>query len=422
MFSHRWFGIACLAVSAAHVVPAGTFAAETSFAVSKYGELMVVPVYIGDRKILCLVDTGASNNVFDIELQSVLGAPQGTMLLKMSSGERRVPYFHAPATRLGEIELSRDEIVACLDLSVLRKHMGVDVRGVLGMSALRAHIVRFDFDRGLLEILKQGAEEPANWGRPVPLRADADGLVYHAALQVGGVDCEFLVDTGASMVTIDRSTADRLVRRSEAHYMLHASSFQADGEHRKPVYGLPRLAIGPYTHHCIPLWQSGERKLGLSLLSCYQVVFDFPGCVMYLKPGSRFGEDESVETAGLEIDRRNDVVVAAYVWKSGAAGRAGLRAGDRIDRVGDREASSYELDELRHLFGSADQSPIPIMYSRAGRLRRTTLVVDDPTIGTATSGMVATGPRPPLPTNAQPTTARSTTVRTVAPVRRLFRR
>jgi predicted aspartyl protease len=388
-----------------------------SFAVGKFGEHMVVPIHVGDREILCLVDTGATHNVFDIELKSSLGAQLGTGVMGTSGGDLEVPIYRAPAARLGGIELSREDPVACLDLSHWRKRMGVDLRGVVGMAALKRHVVRIDFDRGALEILEPGAEPSTSWGRPVALRTDNNGLRCFATLSVGGADREFLVDTGANMITIDRPTADALVRRSEAHYMAQADALSFDGKHRSAVYGLRRLAMGAYTQQCVALWQDGELKLGLTFFSCYQVVFDFPKRIMYLQPGARFGDDEHVETAGLEIDDRNEEMVVAYVWNSGAAGRAGLRAGDRLVKVGDREASSYELYELRHLFDSADQTPIPITYSRYGRLRQTTLVVDDSNIGTT-----ASRPTVNQPTAARPPANRQPVSRTAAPVRRFFRR
>jgi predicted aspartyl protease len=383
-----------------------------SFAVGKHGDLLVVPIHIGDREILCLVDTGATHNFFDTELQPILGAPVDTAVLAMSSGDRTIPVYQAPAARLGGIELSREDPVACLDLSAWRKRMGVDLRGVIGMAALKRHVVRVDFDRGALEILEPGTEEPMSRGRPVALRTDSNGLRCFATLSVGGAECEFLVDTGATMVTIDQSTANRLLQRSEAHYMAQAESLEFDGKHVSRVYGLREMKQGPYTHQRLALWQDEDHKLGLSFFSCYQVVFDFPKRVMYLQPGDRFGGDERIDTAGLEIDKRKEGMVVAYVWNSGSAGRAGLRSGDRLVKVGDREASSYELYELRHLFDSADQTPIPITYSRSGRLRQTTLVVDDPTIGTTAS----------RPSVSQPTATRPTVTRTAAPVRRFFRR
>ena len=209
------------------------------------------------------------------------------------------------------------------------------------------------------------------------------------------------------MVTIDRSTVNRLLQRSEAHYLAQAESLEFDGEQLSRIYGLGQLNDGSYTHRRVVLWEDEEHKLGLTFLSCYRVVFDFPNRLMYLQPGTRFGGDERIDTAGLEIDKGKAGMVVAYVWNSGSAGRAGLRRGDRLVKVGDREASSYGLYELRHVFNSAYTTPIPITYSRYGRLRQTTLVADDPTIGTTAS---------------QPTGARSTVSRTAAPVRRFFRR
>lgn len=358
--------------------PASDYAER--FTVSKHGDALIVPMQVGHWKYPCLVDTGASHNAVDLKLQPIVGLTLGTDAATTSGGAVSLPYFTAPDMKLGEIAIDRSLRIFGVDLSPPREVLGFDVQGILGMATLRRHAVRIDFDQGLLDILKPGTKAQENWGEPLPLVADNNGLSFHVRLSLGGAEHNFLLDTGANYVGIDDSLAAELLRRSEIELIQHQRTLTIAGDRLSPIYQLRLLTVGPFNHEEVVVLKSRQNKIGLDYLSRYKVVLDFPNHTMYLKPGAQHDRAEQVSMAGLSIGRKGDKTAVKYVESNSPAERAGLIVDDQLESVGNRPATAYSLFELRKLLGSGHNQQISISYLRSGKRLQATLVLQDPRV------------------------------------------
>jgi predicted aspartyl protease len=350
-----------------------------SFAVLKHGDLLIVPLEVGQRKISCWVDTGSSHIFFDTPLRPLLGASLESAQLRTTGVDLKISTYRAPLARLGKIELNRREPVGCMDLTGYRIGMGLDFQAVVGMAALKEHIVRIDFDHGTLDILPADAEADSSWGEPIPLRSHKSGLGYFVTMSVAGEERSFLLDTGAIRSSISESDSTELLRKGEVRRIPLATAAR-DGEEVAAYVAIPKISVGPFTHEQAVFWESRDTKLGLDYLSRFHVVLDFPNRTMYLKPAERYALPDHIDMSGLEPGRLNGETAVRRVLKAGPAERAGLRSWDMLKQLNGRDVSSYSLFELRELFASGDKKQIPITYSRDGQKRQTTLVLSDPTL------------------------------------------
>lgn len=129
------------------------------------------------------------------------------------------------------------------------------------------------FDLGMLFALLvpwlAAADEP--FGYAVPLEQRESGQYYVHAVLAGGVETDFLVDTGSGYVALSKETFDRVRRTPGTKFVREIVGAMANGRLMKvPIYTVTELAISP---HCrladveVAVFPSGARDiLGLSAL------------------------------------------------------------------------------------------------------------------------------------------------------------
>jgi hypothetical protein len=283
-----------------------------SFDIPKHGDVIVLPVTIDNETYKFGVDTGSSRTIFDISLREHMGEPGEKLTGKSSLGKAiEVETRYPPSARLGglDLELPSDVEfnwrlfgfipiefkhflpVPLMDFSALRKLTGHDIRGVIGMDFLRYHVIRIDFERGKLWLLKAAMDptEPC-----VKMAWDKNGLPAVEVRVADKAPEPFLIDTGhgggAMAGDLDRQIIQDLVQNkmvSDLEDDQSANDFA--GNERKTRSGvLKSVEMGIFKHDDL-LFAAGDRSiLGLGYWSRYVVTLDFPNSVMYLTPVPRY--------------------------------------------------------------------------------------------------------------------------------------
>lgn len=105
----------------------------------------------------------------------------------------------------------------------------------------------------------------------VPLREHTSGQLYVEGVLSGGVETEFLVDTGSGYVALSKATFDRLRRHAPVEHVRDIYGEMANGKLLKvPVYRIGELSIGAacrLTDVEVVVLPSGARDiLGVSAL------------------------------------------------------------------------------------------------------------------------------------------------------------
>src|SRR5262249_50839371 len=145
-----------------------------TFPISRNGRPIILPVKIGDKTYPFQFDTGASQMVYDRELQPRLGAPVGIDQALFPEGNVAIPKYRSIEAHLGNLSIKTDDPVNCEDLShFTRGDYFPVIRGILGMKPFMKHIVQIDFDEGRFSILKPSRNGRENWGSAIPFHYDS---------------------------------------------------------------------------------------------------------------------------------------------------------------------------------------------------------------------------------------------------------
>lgn len=133
------------------------------------GDALLVPVTIRGQDYPFMLDTGTDGILYDTSPGHVLGQRIETALRITSPGglEKKIDSYPNPGATLGNIRLSTDEKVFGTDLTRLRQAIGHEIRGIIGMSFLKAHVVYLDPDAQKIFFLKSAGQS-----RTEPLRIE----------------------------------------------------------------------------------------------------------------------------------------------------------------------------------------------------------------------------------------------------------
>jgi hypothetical protein len=150
----------------------------------------------------------------------------------------------------------------CLDLSQVREASGYDIRGVLGMSFLKAHVIRVDFDAGTLSILKAA---PASASSAFRLSYNDLNLPVLKVEIARGETVAFVVDTGSvgTALTFTSHEFDELVGNGRLELIgspALVATFEGNVRSRKGR--LDKFYVGDFKHEQVFLGESEENLTG----------------------------------------------------------------------------------------------------------------------------------------------------------------
>jgi hypothetical protein len=323
-----------------------------SVPIPKNGDAIVLPLTIAGKQMLFLLDTGSTINIFDKSMRDALKTPIGPVKANTEKDNLTVDTYQPPPVQLGHSDLRMGESVACMDLSDLRKAIGFDIRGILGMDSLKHYIVQIDFDAGQATFWSPEKEPESAWGNPFPLynhQTAIAGLPI-ISIVVDNVPQQFLVDTGANVIRMKKDLIEELrINHELGAFANRVRGATLGGERTDAQYAMKSLTLGPFEHKNLICIESKQNLIGLSYLSRYRVTFHFPYGKMYLAKGPRYQEAEHPDMSGLHILRENDNTVVNYIDPDSPSNRAGIRPDDRILQINRQEASQLSLFDLRNI-------------------------------------------------------------------------
>ncbi len=352
-------------------------AIEGEFQIGTDGRLMLVPVRVNNRDVLCLVDTGASLTAFDVSLRDVLGEPAGLRVLNAPGARVRVESYEWPAVTIGGRLLKSPRPVVAIDLEDMRRASNAKIYGVIGMDVLQSCRVQIDFDRGRLRFLNSLPRNPAELGEKLPLRMEEDGVPYLRGSLGGGLDEWFVIDTRALGNSLQEDVFDELRERKQLQLGASSASMTVAGEMRGDRGKIREFRMGRFRHAGLRFSRVRMSSLGLRYFSRFRVVFDFPGEALYVREGEHYERPEPVATSGLALKWIEGAATVAAVTKNGAGAKAGMKPDDVLVRIDGRPADVFDPFALRELLTSAAGRSVPVTIRRGKRTFDIELVLDD---------------------------------------------
>jgi Aspartyl protease len=320
------------------------------FKVHGDGDALLLPVTVVGKTCLFVFDTGSTNTVFDSSLP--LGKPTEQQPARtgydgISGDTISVSLFDTPATTLGKFDLKAvlPKVIG-VDLSRFRDVSGEDIYGILGMDFLRRHVVRIDFDMGVLTFLKSA--DPTV-GKAVKLQIVNGTLpAANVVIQSHGEE-QFCIDSGFSSPdsgTLNPRLYATMIQSGDYRVgnslIVSASGMNA----RKTIRGKGISAAGYSLRN--PAFSEGTaNRLSTTWLSRFNVTLDFPNSRMYLQKSKSFDRTDQSDLSGLHFLRKDGETTVDAVDRYSPAVKAGLQAGDMLLQVANRNARATRLFLLR---------------------------------------------------------------------------
>jgi hypothetical protein len=335
---------------------------------------IIVPVTIKGKEYKFLLDTGCSGSFFDASFEGSLlkrglfDEPRVADVQGISaSGGFRI--YRAPEAYLGKLDLRAGGSVACMDLTWVREHSGRDIRGQIGRSFLEKHIVRLDFDEGLVRFLKPGSTPQPDWGEPVHLKRGA--TASYVTLAVSGMgNVDFELDTGCVMANglLPSGPLSKAVGSGSLTEVNYDRAL-GTGPKRWSMGRVQSLTIGSVEHKSVHFLAGGGGKgddplLGMGVLCRYVLTIDYPNEKIYFQKGRSFDKPDEWDMSGMEIWCVGGHNTVGAVLNEGPAEKAGIKPQDLILKVNDKSAAEMDFWDLRDLLKSGDGKEIKMTIKR----------------------------------------------------------
>ncbi len=320
-------------------VTLGTFCAQAHavdrFKVFGDGDFLLVPVEINSKTYSFVVDTGCSTTTFDESLLHV--APKQIDQFATPSGAIPAGLFDVPTSQDGKYKLNEElQHVAGFDLSAIRRASGLNVNGLIGMDFLRKHVVRINFDEGVLELDPDIRERGA--ATAIDLTFNERGWPCVRGSLKDCYETEFVLDTGC-MSFCSGLLETRICRYAEQQGQLQAigsQSFTDAGQSGTTgIYRATAFNVGG-NKLVNPVFQEAKFNcVGLFYLSRFNVTLDFPNKRALLTPGKRPYKTDGRNLGGMDLVQKDGKIVIDSINTESQAEKAGLHVDDEIVSLGD---------------------------------------------------------------------------------------
>jgi predicted aspartyl protease len=343
------------------------------------GDSLVVPVIYRGKEYSFLLDTGGDAVVFDKSLKDTLGPPLLEAPVRYADSEGKVTVHWGQDAYWGSINLKEGGPVFCDDLESLRADSGCDIRGVIGMSVLRGYCIQFD--ESTVTVATSDSINHPEWGKAAPIRNHhtislfpvfrvSPPLPHILARLNDKRDVSFLVDTGDASFCALNEQVIRDLSVAPATQPVGAITIDAGGRTQNSRDVKCSLELAGYH------WQddgftstSGSSRVGLSYLLFFRpATLDFPNQKIYLsEPRTQV---LSKMTRDVTLQRKDNKLVVVGAW--GAAEKDGLRRGDVILKIDDKDAADMESWRAARYFmynrsNPDGATPVSVSVERNGK-------------------------------------------------------
>ena len=261
--------------------------------------------------------------------------------------------------RVGE-ELQTEQMAIVMNL---RKILGDGVDGLFGLPFMRGKRLEFNYDSGYMRFLAADEKIGEDFTAIQCKRLDnMERVIIPLSVTFSDgytLDGNFLMDTGMpNELSLGSATANRL--KAEGH-LADARRMKYEvggiGGSRVDNYlNTKQIAIGGKSINDIRITYSENKKgamadsrydglVGNALFARFDVIFDFVNWVIYLRPNKNFDKPQP-NFYSMAFTPNGDHWKVNALLEGGNAERAGLRQGDRIEKINGLRADDPNAQSL----------------------------------------------------------------------------
>ena len=354
--------------------------------------LIIIPLIINNSDTLqFILDTGIENTIIsEISLGDTLSLKYTriTPITGLGVGEPvdGVVSTGNTFTLPGITGVGQTVFVLLQDVFDLSNELGIRVHGLIGYRIFRHFIVQIDYEKRVITLYdpRQYRYKASRHTAVFPLSFQGSKPYITASIvndKGQEVPVRLLLDTGLSFdLWLLPGTAEGLYIPS-----LSARTFLGTGLNGRingRLARIPQFRLGPYifnepvvgfpdTLSFLPTKYNDERNgtLGSGMLRRFDVTIDYFNKRMTLRPNKHFSDPYFVNNAGIHITAPVPgfrYYLISDVRHGSPADRAGLRKGDRLEKINGKSASHMSMDEIYRIFSKKPGHLVRITVLRNG--------------------------------------------------------
>lgn len=360
-----------------------------------FGNNILVPVRLnGSEPSLFIFDTGAAVSVVDQRWAEQLGlANDGGVKLNAGGGAIEGRFAKGHRIEIPGLQ-STNQLLAVVPLDIIPPLFGREIRGILGNTFIKAHVIEIDYADRILTFYSPAAYNLAGESRATPFE-DRGGVPF-VELTLRLDDAEaitglFEIDSGSNgSLQINRPFAEqhRIRDRVPKHLMAEGIGGAGVGGDMKCLDARIReIRWGDFVLKA-PIVSLSQDEAGVGaggdggliggeVLRRFTVVLDYQSKRVLLTPNSSLGEAFGTDLSGIELMTASDdlkKILIKTVRQGFPAAAAGLQKGDVIESVNGRPASEFNLDEWSRMLKQPGKR-LALGVRRDGELHQTQIVL-----------------------------------------------
>ena len=315
------------------------------------GDKLTIPVTVGKKEYLFLVDTGVGLSVLDSALADslgeLLGPPVGEDKITDIQGRKTpVTLYHPPPLVVAGVPLRQNSnVIAALDLALVREASGRPIQGVLGMDVLTNLVVRLDFKNHQLDFVDAATfTAPSDAGtqkfRILEISKGEPGMAIPFA---GKGEQAMALDTGGDFAFTLSADALKQFAGATSRPIWSVGS---GGMITTNEYLLAqKWTLAGTTFENLWVEQEASNAMGMAALADFVVTLDFMDAWVYLQPlvGVHRQRGSIVEAFGVSAKEGRFFIKMS----SDLAAKLDILPGDEIVALGGKPVEKMELWALR---------------------------------------------------------------------------
>jgi len=354
------------------------------------GTYVVVKVYINHSSSLhFILDSGLGATIITelmAEDSLELNYTERTTLKGLGNGK----VIEAMISRGNTLQTGRMKFVNQMvnflseDVFNLSQYTGKKINGLLGSDFFQDQVVKIDYDTQHITFYESSSFEVPTGYIAIPLTLKNNKMYARLLASEGqGKPAEvlMLIDTGAELAAWFRSYGSNAVPIPDKRvygYIGQGLNGQIEGY----VGRLNKLYFGGHCIHnpivsfpdsaCLSeIVQAPDRDgtIGSQLLCRFNLIFDEPNEMLYIRPNHNFKKPFRYNIAGIEVISQPffpKLPEVYYVWKNSPADQAGIKPGDLILNVDGLNGFDADINAVRLYFTRTLKKPVSVTVLRDG--------------------------------------------------------
>jgi len=357
------------------------------------GFIIVEATLNQNHKVNLLVDTGAENLIlFNESIKQRLNIPDGKKItLKGAdlSNEVSAEIVRSLDLKLPNTnEITRDFIVLNSNDMNLSGHIGLPIDGMIGGRIFWSTVLEIDYRKQKIILQKKSKFEPPSLReyRVFDLSISSSKPYFNAQITLyngNTIPIKLLLDTGSSL---------GFLLFYNTHKDLFLPEFYIEGELGRalggPITGYISkskiLFLGPSLHfkNLITNFQGQNEDIdpevyhnrngliGNPILSRFDVIIDYVGAKLYLRPLKNYNEQLDYDKSGLILFASGpnlSTYVVRKIIEGSPAAAADLRVGDVLKRINWLPRGLLTLDLINHKLSGKTDKNIRLVIERDGQ-------------------------------------------------------